>query len=267
MDIRFRVHRYNPHTDVAPHYQVFSVDVDDHTTVLDALQHIKWYRDGTLTFRRSCRSATCGSCGMLINGSNRLACNTRVVDLQSSDVSVSPLPGFAVLRDLVVDMDPFFAKDAVMMPYLINTTPPPVEERRQSPAELEQYDNATLCIQCGCCTSACPIVWHNGEYYGPAALTRLYRFEFDSRDDASGERLALAGSEEGAWRCHTIFNCTSDCPKGVLNTQNIQALKRKVMVQKLGFGDRRISFDASRYRRIQLVDESNAQQLPGAEQQ
>jgi succinate dehydrogenase / fumarate reductase iron-sulfur subunit len=180
---------------------------------------------------------------MLINGRNRLACNTRVTDLQSNEVSVSPLPGFPVLRDLVVDWDPFFAKDVAMKPYLINDTPPPAKERRQSPAEYDAIDNATLCIMCGCCSSACPIQWNNGHYYGPAALTRLYRFVFDTRDTATDERLRLAGSEEGAWRCHTIFNCTSDCPKGVLNTQNIQALKRKVMLKNLGFGGTRISFD------------------------
>ena len=172
MDIRFRIHRMDAEVDVTPRYQVYTVDVDGEMTVLDALHEIKWYQDGTVTFRRSCRSAICGSCGMLINGRNRLACNTRVTDLDSEEVSVSPLPGFPVLRDLVVDWDPFFAKDAAMKPYLINDQPPPEKERRQSPAEYDAIDNATLCIQCGCCSSACPIVWNNGEYYGPAALTR-----------------------------------------------------------------------------------------------
>ncbi len=243
MQVRFRIHRYEPEIDVTPRYQVYTVDVEGDMTVLDCLNHIKWYQDGTVTFRRSCRSAICGSCGMLINGRNRLACNTRVVDLESPEVSVSPLPGFPILRDLVVDWDPFFAKDAAMKPYLINEMPAPVKERRQSPADYEKIDNATLCIMCGCCSSACPVVWNNGQYYGPAALTRAFRFIFDSRDTAGAERLAIAGSEEGAWRCHTIFNCTTDCPKGVLNTQNIQALKRKVMLQNLGFGGTRMMFD------------------------
>ncbi len=243
MEVRFRVHRYDPEIDVTPRYQVYTLEVDGDKTVLDCLNQIKWYQDGTVTFRRSCRSAICGSCGMLINGRNRLACNTRVIDLQSPEVSVGPLPGFPVLRDLVVDWDPFFAKDAAMKPYLVNDTSPPMQERRQSPADYDKIDNATLCIMCGCCSSACPIVWNNGQYYGPAALTRAYRFIFDSRDTAGVERLAIVGSEEGAWRCHTIFNCTSDCPKGVLNTQNIQALKRKVMLQNLGFGGSRMMFD------------------------
>jgi len=243
MDVRFRVHRYDPEVDVTPRYQIYTVDAEGDMTVLDCLNQIKWYQDGTVTYRRSCRSAICGSCGMLINGRNRLACNTRVLDLDLPEVSVGPLPGFPILRDLVVDWDPFFAKDAVMKPYLINDTPPPEKERRQSPDDYMKIDNATLCIQCGCCSSSCPVVWNNGEYYGPAALTRAYRFIFDSRDEAGEERLAMTGSEEGAWRCHTIFNCTSDCPKGVLNTQNIQALKRKVMLQNLGFGGTKMLFE------------------------
>jgi len=243
MEVRFRVHRYDPDVDVTPRYNIYTVDVEGDMTVLDCLNQIKWYQDGTVTFRRSCRSAICGSCGMLINGRNRLACNTRVVDLQSPEVSVSPLPGFPILRDLVVDWDPFFAKDAAMKPYLINTTTAPEKERRQSPDDYQQIDNATLCIMCGCCSAACPVVWNNGQYYGPAALTRAYRFIADSRDTAGSERLGLVGSEEGAWRCHTIFNCTSDCPKGVLNTQNIQALKRKIMLKNLGFGGSKIRFE------------------------
>ncbi len=243
MEVRFRVHRFDPETEATPRYEVYAVEAESDTTVLDCLNQIKWYQDGTVTFRRSCRSGLCGSCGLLINGRNRLACNTRVHDLDTTEVSVSPLPGFPVLRDLVVDWDPFFAKDAAMKPYLINTSAPPAQERLQTPAELEQIGNATLCIQCGCCSSACPIVWNNGEYYGPAALTRAYRFAFDSRDTAQQERLDLAGSEDGTWRCHTIFNCTSDCPKGVLNTHNIQALKRKVMLNKLGFNGTKIVFN------------------------
>lgn len=243
MEVRFRVHRYDAENDVTPRYEVYTVDVESDMTVLDCLHQIKWYQDGTLSFRRSCRSAICGSCGMLINGRNRLACNTRVIDLQSSEVSVGPLPGFPVLRDLVVDWDPFFAKDAAMKPYLINDTPPPEKERRQLPDEYNKIDNATLCIQCGCCSSACPVVWSNGQYYGPAALTRAYRFIFDTRDTATKERTDIANSEEGTWRCHTIFNCTTDCPKGVLNTQNITALRRKVMLNKLGFEGTKIIFN------------------------
>jgi succinate dehydrogenase / fumarate reductase, iron-sulfur subunit len=249
MEVRFRVQRFDPEHDVGPKYQVFTIEVGDDATVLDALEQITDDHDSSIAYRRACRSGMCGSCGMLINGRNRLACTTRVATLDHNEVSVSSLPGFPVLRDLAVDWDPFFAKEAAMQPYLINDEPPPAKERRQMPGDLARYENATLCIQCGCCTSACPIVWSNGEYFGPEALTRLYRYTFDSRDTAVEERLALAGSEEGAWRCHTIFNCTNDCPKGVLNTDNIQALKRKVMLRNLGFGGSRISFELPEHER------------------
>ena len=235
--VRIRVPRFNAETDATPLFEEFMVEVTPYTTVLDALATIRGEHDGSLAFRRSCRSGMCGSCGMLINGRNRLACNTRVVDLQSTEVSVGPLPGFPVIRDLVVDWDPFFAKDALMMPYLLTDIAVPEQgERLQSRADVERIDNASRCIQCGCCSSACPVQWSNSEYYGPAALTRTYRFVEDSRDTATRARLDLVSSETGVWRCHTIFNCTSDCPKGILNTENIQALKRKIMLSRLGIG-------------------------------
>ncbi len=237
MNVRIRVPRFNAETDATPKFQEYTVTVTPQTTVLDALNSIRSEQDGTLAFRRSCRSGMCGSCGMLINGRNRLACNTRVVDLNNHEVSVNPLPGFPVIRDLVVDWDPFFAKDAVMLPYLVTDQPVPAEgERLQSRYDYERIDNAARCIQCGCCSSACPVQWSNGDYYGPAALTRAYRFVEDSRDTAVRARLDIVGTETGVWRCHTIFNCTSDCPKGVLNTENIQALKRKIMLTRLGLG-------------------------------
>lgn len=239
MNVRFRIQRFDPDQDLTPHYAVYHVEVGPTTSVLDALDQIKGAQDGTLAYRHACRAGMCGSCGMLINGRNRLACTTRVLALEAEEVSVGALPGFAVLRDLIVDWDPFFAREAVMQPYLIADGPPPEQERRQTPAQLARFANATRCIQCGCCTSACPIVWHNGEYFGPAALTRLARYVFDSRDSATAERLALAASEEGAWRCHTIFNCSEDCPKGVQTAEAIQALKRGVALRLLGFNDPR----------------------------
>ena len=238
MEVRIRVPRFDGAVDVTPTYKTYSVNVDTTTTVLDALLQIKGQQDGTLSFRRSCRSGMCGSCGMLINGHNRLACTTRIETLHSNEVVVAPLPGFPVLRDLIVDFDPFFAKDAIMMPYLITDIAKPSDgtERLQSPADVARIQSAASCIQCGCCSSACPVQWSNGDYYGPAALTRTYRFVQDSRDTATKARLDIVGSETGVWRCHTIFNCTSDCPKGILNSENIQYLKRKIMLSRLGLG-------------------------------
>ena len=237
MKVRIRVPRYDAATDVTQNFQIYTVEVTPTTTVLDALNQIKGHEDGTLAYRRSCRSAMCGSCGVMVNGRNILACNTRVMALESPELSVNPLPGFPVIRDLVVDWDPFFAKDAVMLPYLITDTAPPESgERLQSPSDWQRIENSTRCIQCGCCSSACPVQWSNSAYYGPAALTRTYRFVEDSRDTATKARLDLVGNETGVWRCHTIFNCTSDCPKGILNTENIQTLKRKIMLSRLGLG-------------------------------
>jgi len=237
MKVRIRVPRYDAATDVTQKFQIYTVEVTPTTTVLDALNQIKGHEDGTLAYRRSCRSAMCGSCGVMVNGRNILACNTRVMALESPELSVNPLPGFPVIRDLVVDWDPFFAKDAVMLPYLITDTAPPESgERLQSPSDWQRIENSTRCIQCGCCSSACPVQWSNSAYYGPAALTRTYRFVEDSRDTATKARLDLVGNETGVWRCHTIFNCTSDCPKGILNTENIQTLKRKIMLSRLGLG-------------------------------
>ena len=237
MKVRIRVPRYDAATDVTQNFQIYTVEVTPTTTVLDALNQIKGHEDGTLAYRRSCRSAMCGSCGVMVNGRNILACNTRVMALESPELSVNPLPGYPVIRDLVVDWDPFFAKDAVMLPYLITDTAPPESgERLQSPSDWQRIENSTRCIQCGCCSSACPVQWSNSAYYGPAALTRTYRFVEDSRDTATKTRLDLVGNETGVWRCHTIFNCTSDCPKGILNTENIQTLKRKIMLSRLGLG-------------------------------
>lgn len=238
MKVQIRVPRYDAATDVSPKFQTYSVVVTPTTTVLDALNQIKGHQDGTLSYRRSCRSAMCGSCGVMVNGRNILACNTRVAALETPELSVNPLPGFPVIRDLVVDWDPFFAKDAVMMPYLITDQPRPADggERLQSPGDFKQIDSPSSCIQCGCCSSACPVQWSNSAYYGPAALTRTYRFVEDSRDTAVKARLEVVGTETGVWRCHTIFNCTSDCPKGILNTENIQSLKRKIMLSRLGLG-------------------------------
>ena len=173
MKVRIRVPRYDAATDVTQNFQIYTVEVTPTTTVLDALNQIKGHEDGTLAYRRSCRSAMCGSCGVMVNGRNILACNTRVMALESPELSVNPLPGFPVIRDLVVDWDPFFAKDAVMLPYLITDTAPPESgERLQSPSDWQRIENSTRCIQCGCCSSACPVQWSNSAYYGPAALTR-----------------------------------------------------------------------------------------------
>ncbi len=230
MQVTVRVQRFNPEKDAKPYYQEFVVEVEPTDRVLDALNYIKWYQDGTLTFRRSCAHGVCGSDAMRINGRNRLACKVLVKDL-GPKITVEPLLGFRIIRDLVVDMEPFFAQYRTVMPYLINDEPPPVRERLQTPEERELYDDTTKCILCACCTSACPIFWTN-EWLGPAAIVNAHRFLFDSRDRATEERLAILNQRFGVWRCRTIFNCTEACPRGIQVTNAIEQVKRRILFEQ-----------------------------------
>jgi succinate dehydrogenase / fumarate reductase iron-sulfur subunit len=189
--------------------------------VLDLLHRIKWESDGSLTFRRSCAHGVCGSDAMMINGRNRLACKIRV-DQLGRKISVAPLPGMKVIKDLVVDMDEFFAKYRSVMPYLMADDEPPAnEERRQSAHDRERYDDTTKCILCAACTSSCPSFWAQPEYVGPAAIVNAHRFVFDSRDDHAHERLEILADQDGVWRCRTIFNCVDACPRGINITRAI----------------------------------------------
>jgi len=230
MQVTLRIQRFNPETDTKPYYREYTVEVEPTDRVLDALNYVKWYQDGSLTFRRSCAHGVCGSDAMRINGRNRLACKVLIKDL-GPKITIEPLLGFRIIRDLVVDMEPFFAQYRTVMPYLINEEPPPVRERLQSPEERSLYDDTTKCILCACCTSACPIFWTN-EWLGPAAIVNAHRFLFDSRDRATEERLAILNQRFGVWRCRTIFNCTEACPRGIQVTNAIEQVKRRILFEQ-----------------------------------
>ncbi|WP_448575956.1 succinate dehydrogenase iron-sulfur subunit [Thermomicrobium sp.] len=230
MQVTLRIQRFNPETDTKPYYREYTVEVEPTDRVLDALNYVKWYQDGSLTFRRSCAHGVCGSDAMRINGRNRLACKVLIKDL-GPKITIEPLLGFRVIRDLVVDMEPFFAQYRTVMPYLINDEPPPVRERLQSPEERALYDDTTKCILCACCTAACPIFWTN-EWLGPAAIVNAHRFLFDSRDRATEERLAILNQRFGVWRCRTIFNCTEACPRGIQVTNAIEQVKRRILFEQ-----------------------------------
>ncbi|ACM05997.1 succinate dehydrogenase iron-sulfur subunit [Thermomicrobium roseum] len=230
MQVTLRIQRFNPETDTKPYYREYTVEVEPTDRVLDALNYVKWYQDGSLTFRRSCAHGVCGSDAMRINGRNRLACKVLIKDL-GPKITIEPLLGFRIIRDLVVDMEPFFAQYRTVMPYLINEEPPPVRERLQSPEERALYDDTTKCILCACCTSACPIFWTN-EWLGPAAIVNAHRFLFDSRDRATEERLAILNQRFGVWRCRTIFNCTEACPRGIQVTNAIEQVKRRILFEQ-----------------------------------
>ncbi len=218
--------RFDPEKDLRPHYQEFIVDAAPHERVLDVLLKIQSEQDSTLGLRKSCGHGVCGSDAMLINGENRLACSTLVRDLKSNRIKVEPLPGAAIVKDLIIDTDAFWTKYQEVMPYLVNDEAPPDRERLQSPREHEMIEESTRCILCGACSHACPTSWANDSYLGPAALLKAYRFIFDSRDHAGKERLSKVTSDHGIWKCYTAYNCVEACPKDIDITWHITRLKK-----------------------------------------
>jgi succinate dehydrogenase / fumarate reductase iron-sulfur subunit len=228
--VTVRIRRYNPETDTEPHWENYDVQMHGTDRVLDALHKIKWEQDGTLTFRRSCAHGICGSDAMRINGRNRLACKTLVKDFNpKKPITIEPIKGLPVEKDLVVDMEPFFQSYREIMPFLITTGNEPSKERLQSPADRARYDDTTKCILCAACTSSCPVFWTDGQYFGPAAIVNAHRFIFDSRDEGADARLEILNDREGVWRCRTTFNCSEACPRGIEVTKAIQEVKRALL--------------------------------------
>jgi succinate dehydrogenase / fumarate reductase iron-sulfur subunit len=230
-----KIKRYNPEVDEQPHWQQFVADADPMDRVLDVLLNIKWLQDETVSLRRSCAHGVCGSDAMRINGVNALACKILVKSLKSDTVTLEPLLGLPVIKDLIVDMKPFFDHYKSVMPYLINDDPPPTTERLQSPEERARFDDGTKCILCACCTTACPPFWGDMKYVGPAAIVNAHRFIFDSRDRGAAERLDILNDAEGVWRCRTVFNCTSSCPRDIKITQRIQEVKRAMLTGQVDY--------------------------------
>ena len=228
MQVDLRILRFDPDRDAKPHWERYAVDADPMDRILDLLHRIKYEQDGTLTFRRSCGHGICGSDAMLVNGRNRLACKIRV-DQLGRKISVAPLPGLPVVKDLVVDMDGFFERYRSVMPFLVAEGPPPDRERRQSQRDRARFDDTTKCILCAACTSSCPSFWAQASYVGPAAIVNAHRFVFDSRDDAAEERLEILADKDGVWRCRTIFNCTDACPRGIRITQAILEVSEAIV--------------------------------------
>jgi succinate dehydrogenase / fumarate reductase iron-sulfur subunit len=221
MQVELRILRYDPERDPRPHEETYTVEAEPMDRVLDLLHKVKYEQDGSLTFRRSCGHGVCGSDAMLINGRNRLACKIRLDQLGKRRISVAPLPGLPVVKDLVVDMEGFFEQYRSVRPFLVAEPPSGDRERRQSPAQRARYDDTTKCILCAACTSSCPSFWAQPTYVGPAAIVNAHRFIFDSRDEAADERLEILADKDGVWRCRTIFNCTDACPRGIHITQAI----------------------------------------------
>jgi succinate dehydrogenase / fumarate reductase iron-sulfur subunit len=221
MQVELRIRRFNPETDAEPHWESYDLEADPTDRVLDLLHQVKWYQDGTLTFRRSCAHGVCGSDAMLINGRNRLACATLVRDA-GERIEVEAMRALPLVKDLLVDQEGFWAKYRDVMPYLVNDEiPADGLERRQSPFDRAKYEDTSRCILCAACTTACPVFWTNPDYVGPAAIVNAHRFIFDSRDTAHAERLELMADADGVWRCRTVFNCVEACPRGINVTRAI----------------------------------------------
>jgi succinate dehydrogenase / fumarate reductase iron-sulfur subunit len=233
LKVELKIQRFDPETQKKPVWGHYVADVEDNAPVLDALHYVKWYIDGTLALRRSCAHGVCGSDAMVINGVNRLACKVLCKTLDQP-VTVEPIRGLKVEKDLIVDMEPFFAGYRAVQPWLIpDDTDPGGRERLQSPEQRARYDDTTKCILCAACTTSCPIFWGDDTYVGPAAIVNAHRFIFDSRDAGDRERLEILSAREGAFRCRTTFNCTDACPRGIKVTEAIQEVKRTILYRKV----------------------------------
>ncbi len=237
MQVQLRIRRFNPEKDKRPWWGEYTLnDANANDSVLDLLHRVKWEIDGTLTLRRSCAHGVCGSDAMRINGANALACKMLVARLapegsNSANIQVEPILGLPVIKDLIVDMEPFFDHYRSVKPYFINNSPPPENgrERLQSADDRAKFDDTTKCILCAACTTSCPTFWANGRYVGPAAIVQAHRFIFDNRDEGHNDRLQVVGDSFGVWRCRTVFNCTNACPREIEVTRAIAEVKHALV--------------------------------------
>jgi succinate dehydrogenase / fumarate reductase iron-sulfur subunit len=225
-----QIQRYNPDKDGKPYLQSFRTPIGPDTTILDALHQIKTVQDGSVTYRRSCRHAICGSCAMNVNGNNILVCNTPLREVldRKGEVTIRPLPYLPIIKDLVVDRTSFWEQYLRVKPWLIPPEDVPDKEFRMSPAEVEALQSAETCIMCGACYSSCQVIAMSKQYIGPHALLKAFMRVLDPRDTDLSERLIDLDQGDGVYRCHTIFNCIDACPKNLNPTQAIETLRKLV---------------------------------------
>jgi len=225
--INLKIFRFDPEApEPKPRYRTYTVKTEPGMTVMEALFDVLDKQDGTLAFRYSCRWAVCGSCAVTLNGKCRLACKTQISNYKGT-LTIEPLPGLDIIKDLVVDLEPFFDNYKKIKPYLIPKAAPE-KENIQMQKERNLIDPHIKCILCAICEASCPMSWTSREKFaGPMALTKVYRFNRDTRDAGAKERLEIVGNEDGVWRCRTIFRCTEYCPKNIPITEAIQYLKRR----------------------------------------
>ncbi|NLV79705.1 MAG: succinate dehydrogenase iron-sulfur subunit [Rhodococcus sp.] len=235
--VTLKILRFNPEAPDKAGWESFQVPCLPTDRLLNLLIYVKGYLDGTLTFRRSCAHGVCGSDAMIVNGVNRLACKVLMRDMLRKDgkdtvITIAPLKGLPVEKDLVVDMEPFFDSYRQIKPFLMTSGQEPTRERIQSQTDRARYDDTTKCILCACCTGSCPVYWADGSYFGPAAIVNAHRFIFDSRDEGAEERMEILNGVDGVWRCRTTFNCTEACPRGIKVTQAITEVKRALLFHR-----------------------------------
>ncbi|HWY36751.1 MAG TPA: succinate dehydrogenase iron-sulfur subunit [Nitrosopumilaceae archaeon] len=226
--IILRISRFNSETDSAPTFAEFKVPVQKWTTVLEAILFVKQNLDHSIAVRYSCRQASCGSCGMQINGKPSLACYTKISELNSNVVTVEPMHNFPIIRDLAVDFKQMFATHKKMKPYIIredSEITPGTKEFLQTPEDVEKYLQFSYCIKCGLCNSSCPTMATDTSFIGPQGLAQAYRYVADNRDDGKKERLKIIDQSHGIWRCHFAGSCSHVCPKGVDPAMAIQLLR------------------------------------------
>ena len=230
MDKRtFEIYRYDPDTDAKPYMKTYEIELDgSERMLLDVLMKLK-KQDESISYRKSCREGVCGSDAMNINGKNGLACLTNMLTLPQK-ITLRPLPGLPVVRDLIVDMSQFFKQYHSIKPYIVNDTVPPEKERLQSQEDRDELNGLYECILCACCSTSCPSFWWNPDkFVGPAGLLAAYRFVADSRDHDTVERLDNLEDPYRLFRCHTIMNCVDVCPKGLNPTRAIGKLKEMLV--------------------------------------
>ncbi len=232
MRLKFKIFRFDPDTGKEPYFKDYTVEAEPSERILDCLNRIKWEQDGTLSYRHSCAHGVCGSDAMKINGTCALACQKLVQDYKDEpEIVLEPLPTFKVLKDLIVDMDPFFEKVKMIRPYLVSSNPPE-KERIQSQADRKKFDEAIRCILCACCSASCPVSQENEGFIGPAPLVQAFRRIFDSRDEERQERLEQLDYPDGVWGCVNHFQCTRVCPKEIPVTKSINLMKRELKKTK-----------------------------------
>jgi succinate dehydrogenase / fumarate reductase iron-sulfur subunit len=234
--VTFRIQRFDPDKDDGPREQDFELELEPGITILKALNKIRAEQDPTLAFRYSCGSAICGSCAIRINGHARLVCKTQVSEcLNGGVLHVAPIGNLKVLRDLVVDMDPFLASLGRVTPYLVPdaSEAAPEQERTQSPVEFLDIDPSTTCILCAACFSDCNVLEVDDRFLGPASLAKAHRFIFDSRDAATPERMRHISEQTGVWDCTHCGECSTRCPTETKPLERIEEIRVKAMADGL----------------------------------